>query len=56
MDCIVAEDDRLDSGGGGGKGGEEDANVSSEFGVSEKGEEFLSGWGEGFGHFWIEGY
>ena len=51
MDCIVAEDDSLDSGR---KGGKEDADVSSEFKVSEEGEEFLPVWGEGFSHFWLK--
>jgi len=51
VDCVVAEDNRLDSSGGGRKGGEDDANMSSKFGVSEEGEEFLSSRGEGFSHF-----
>ena len=51
MDCVVAEDDGLDSGGGSMEGGEENANVSSQFGVGEEGEEFLSSQGEGFSHF-----
>ena len=51
MDCIVAEDNGLDGSSSGGKRGEENANVSSKFRVGKEGEEFLSCWGEGFGHF-----
>jgi len=36
----MAEDNGLDSGSGSGEGGKEDADVSSQFGVSEEGEEF----------------
>ena len=43
----------LDGGGGSREGGEEDADMSPEFGVSKEGEEFLSSWGKGFSHFWL---